>query len=54
MRTIGIDLAAGAPVSEAGFPVDRAAEGRLFEVYPGGSLRLWGFDTTGYRARGER
>ncbi|MDF2046218.1 DUF429 domain-containing protein [Microbacterium sp. Kw_RZR3] len=41
-------------LAEAGFPVDRAAEGRLFEVYPGGSLRLWGFDTTGYRVDAER
>lgn len=41
-------------LAEAGFPVDRAAEGRLFEVYPGGLLRLWGFDTTGYRADAER
>lgn len=41
-------------LSSAGFPVDRAAEGRLFEVYPGGSLRLWGFDTTGYRVDAAR
>ncbi|MDF2990426.1 MAG: branched-chain amino acid aminotransferase [Microbacterium sp.] len=41
-------------LSEAGFGVDRAAEGRLFEVYPGGSLRLWGFDTTGYRVDASR
>lgn len=36
------------------FPVDRAAEGRLFEVYPGGSLRLWGFETKGYRVDPDR
>ncbi|MDR6689722.1 hypothetical protein J2X55_000621 [Microbacterium sp. 1154] len=41
-------------LAEAGFPVDRAAEGRLFEVYPGGSLRLWGFDTSGYRVDATR
>ena len=41
-------------LAEDGFPVDRAAEGRLFEVYPGGSLRLWGFDTTGYRVDAAR
>ena len=41
-------------LTEAGFPVDRAAEGRLFEVYPGGSLRLWGFDTSGYRVDATR
>ena len=36
-------------LAASGFPVDRAAEGRLFEVYPGGALRIWGFDTTKYR-----
>ncbi|KEP75109.1 branched-chain amino acid aminotransferase [Microbacterium sp. SUBG005] len=41
-------------LAAAGFPVDRAAEGRLFEVYPGGSLRLWGLDTTGYRVDAAR
>jgi len=41
-------------LAEAGFGVDRAAEGRLFEVYPGGSLRIWGFDTTGYRVDATR
>lgn len=41
-------------LAEAGHAVDRAAEGRLFEVYPGGSLRLWGFDTTGYRVDAAR
>lgn len=41
-------------LAQAGVGVDRAAEGRLFEVYPGGSLRLWGFDTTGYRVDADR
>ncbi len=41
-------------LAEAGFPVDRAGEGRLFEVYPGGSLRIWGFDTTKYRVDATR
>jgi hypothetical protein len=41
-------------LAEAGFPVDRAAEGRLFEVYPGGTLRIWGFDTTRYRVDATR
>ncbi|MFS0792508.1 DUF429 domain-containing protein [Microbacterium sp. 1P10AE] len=41
-------------LAEAGFPVDRAAEGRLFEVYPGGTLRIWGFDTTRYRVDAAR
>ena len=38
-----------ARISEAGMPVDRAGSGRVVEVYPGASLRMWGFMTTGYR-----
>ena len=30
--------------------VDRAGTGRVVEIYPGASLRLWGFSTAGYRA----
>ncbi|KZE41062.1 DUF429 domain-containing protein [Microbacterium sp. T32] len=41
-------------LAAGGFPVDRAAEGRLFEVYPGGALRIWGFDTTKYRVDATR
>jgi len=41
-------------LAAVGFPVDRAGEGRLFEVYPGGSLRRWGFDTSGYRVDAAR
>ncbi|WP_022878740.1 DUF429 domain-containing protein [Microbacterium sp. B19] len=41
-------------LAASGFPVDRAAEGRLFEVYPGGALRIWGFDTTKYRVDATR
>jgi hypothetical protein len=41
-------------LAAGGFPVDRAAEGRLFEVYPGGALRIWGFDTTRYRVDATR
>lgn len=41
-------------LGEVGVPVDRAAEGRLFEVYPGGALRIWGFDTTKYRVDATR
>ena len=41
-------------LSASGFPVDRAGEGRLFEVYPGGALRIWGFDTTKYRVDATR
>jgi predicted nuclease with RNAse H fold len=29
--------------------VDRAGTGSVVEIYPGASLRLWGFTTTGYR-----
>jgi predicted nuclease with RNAse H fold len=35
---------------EAGVNVDRSGEGTACEVYPGATLRLWGFDTAGYRA----
>jgi hypothetical protein len=41
-------------LADVGFPVDRAGEGRLFEVYPGGALRIWGFDTTKYRVDATR
>jgi predicted nuclease with RNAse H fold len=34
----------------AGVDVDRAGLGGVVEVYPAGSLKIWGFDTTGYRA----
>lgn len=36
-----------------GADVDRTGEGKVVEVYPGASLRLWGFDTTGYRNSAE-
>lgn len=32
-----------------GVQVDRSGAGVVVEIYPGASLRLWGFDTTGYR-----
>lgn len=38
-----------ARLGESGLPVDRAGSGAVVEVYPGATLRLWGFDTTGYR-----
>lgn len=38
-----------ARIQASGIPVDRAGSGAVVEVYPGASLRLWGFDTTGYR-----
>ncbi|MDJ0375925.1 DUF429 domain-containing protein [Cryobacterium sp. PH31-L1] len=36
-------------LAAAGIPVDRAGFGAVAEIYPGASLRLWGFSTTGYR-----
>jgi hypothetical protein len=38
-----------ARLGEAGFEIDRSGSGLAVEVYPGASLRLWGFDTSGYR-----
>lgn len=35
---------------EVGFDVDRSGAGSICEVYPGATLRLWGFETKGYRA----
>jgi predicted nuclease with RNAse H fold len=37
----------------AGTPIDRSGSGRIVEIYPGASLRIWGFDTLGYRASRE-
>ena len=34
---------------EAGVNVDRSGDGTACEVYPGATLRLWCFDTSGYR-----
>ncbi|MET4638783.1 DUF429 domain-containing protein [Mycetocola sp. 2940] len=42
-----------ARLQEAGVDVDRAGSGTVVEVYPGASLRLWGFGTTGYRREAE-
>lgn len=36
-------------LSLAGVDIDRSGTGLVTEVYPGASLRLWGFDTAGYR-----
>ncbi|MDH6423372.1 DUF429 domain-containing protein [Aurantimicrobium minutum] len=36
-------------LSEAGVPLNRVGTERIAEVYPGASLRLWGFHTSGYR-----
>ncbi|WP_411720683.1 DUF429 domain-containing protein [Mycetocola sp.] len=42
-----------ARIVEAGIDVDRAGAGVVVEVYPGASLRRWGFETRGYRASTE-
>lgn len=36
-----------------GVEIDRSGTGLVAEVYPGASLRLWGFTTTGYRSSGD-
>ena len=35
---------------EAGTAIDRSGSGRIVEIYPGASLRLWGLDTVRYRS----
>ena len=37
-------------IQQSGIEIDRSGSGKVVEIYPGASLRLWGFDTTGYRA----
>lgn len=37
-------------LAEDGVEIDRSGAGKVVEIYPGASLRLWGFDTLGYRA----
>jgi len=37
-------------LQQSGIEIDRSGSGKIVEIYPGASLRLWGFDTTGYRA----
>ena len=36
-------------LSADGVAIDRSGAGKVVEIYPGASLRLWGFDTAGYR-----
>lgn len=36
-------------LSASGVEIDRSGSGLVTEVYPGASLRLWGFTTSGYR-----
>ena len=40
-------------IQQAGIQIDRAGTGRVVEIYPGATLRLWGFDTKGYRTEPE-
>ena len=40
-------------LQQSGIEVDRSGSGQIVEIYPGATLRLWGFDTTGYRAQEE-
>ena len=40
-------------LQQSGIEVDRSGSGKIVEIYPGATLRLWGFDTTGYRAQEE-
>lgn len=37
-------------ILQSGVEIDRSGAGKIVEIYPGASLRLWGFDTAGYRA----
>jgi predicted nuclease with RNAse H fold len=36
-------------MAHSGTSIDRSGAGKVVEVYPGSSLRLWGFATAGYR-----
>ncbi len=38
-----------ARLADSGADVDRSGAGKIVEVYPGASLRVWQFETTGYR-----
>lgn len=38
-----------AKIQQQGIEVDRSGAGKVVEIYPGASLRLWGFDTREYR-----
>ena len=36
-------------LEKIGIQIDRSGAGVVAEVYPGATIRVWGFDTTGYR-----
>lgn len=40
-------------LAHSGLPIDRSGAGKVVEIYPGASLRIWGFRTPGYRASAE-
>jgi predicted nuclease with RNAse H fold len=40
-------------LGHSGVPIDRAGAGKVVEIYPGASLRIWGLRTPGYRASAE-
>ena len=40
-------------LGQAGVSIDRSGTDKVVEVYPGASLRLWGLNTSGYRASAE-
>lgn len=42
-----------ARLDDSGVTVDRAGEGDVVEVYPGATLRQWGFAMTAYRTQSE-
>ncbi|MEY4018933.1 MAG: hypothetical protein RLZZ590_233 [Actinomycetota bacterium] len=37
-------------IAASGVDVDRSGSGRVVEIYPAASLRIWGIDSSGYRA----
>lgn len=37
-------------LQQSGIEIDRSGAGKIVEIYPGASLRLWGLDNAGYRA----
>lgn len=36
-------------LAQAEIPIDRSGVGRVVEIYPAASMRIWGFQTSGYR-----
>ncbi len=41
-------------IQASGIVVDRSGAGKIVEIYPAASLRIWGFDTHQYRTSPER